>query len=169
MRRHTMINIMLIAVSIFALVGAGVTAYLLTQSEDSDIITLNVEDGTHETVGFENLCMIPGEESVYEFALAAEIAGAYELTLDFSETKAGALAQYAYARIELGGETVAEKRLDALLDGDAILLSRALSEDEPLLLTLTYYIPEQVGNEAQAASIDFVLEITVRSEGYVNE
>lgn len=166
---HKAINIMLIAVSIFALIGSIVTAYLLAQSEDSEIITLKIEDGTHETVGFESLCMLPGEESVYEFALAPTVAGGYTISLDFSETKAGALAQYAYARIELGGETVEEKRLDALLDGDAILLSRSLSEYAPLLLTLTYYIPEQVGNEAQAASIGFVLDITVNSEETSNE
>lgn len=161
--RHTAINIMLIAVSVLALVGSCVTGYLLTQSEDSEILTLTVKDGMHETVEFENFCIAPGEESLYEVLLRPALASSYTLTMRFELCGEDTLAPFLFAEIELDGERIALP-LTELLAGKAVSRTVKVDGERAVPLRLRYYIPAEVGNEAQATALDFLLEITASSE-----
>ena len=167
--RHKAINIMLIAVSIFVLVGSSVTAYLLTQSEESQTLTLDLHDGMREELSFEDLCMVPGEEVGYDIRLEPEISGDYELSFEFTPGKETALAPFLFARVELGGERITELPITELFLSEPLTVTAETESGNPLLLKIVYTMPSDVGNEAQAATLDFVLEITASSEAYTNE
>lgn len=163
MKKTIFIRIALSVLSAMILVGAGLTTHLLVNRNSGNVIEVEVQNGETQSVEFENLCLIPGEECLYVIELSSDIADEYEISLKFEETQEDALKNFAYAKIEANGETVCDKLLADLFGGEEILLYCDL-KDGGREITITYYIPENVGNEAQNSGAVFDLSITASNE-----
>ena len=141
-------------------------AYFVHNSPNDDVMmNINLTANGSKTVEFDCLSLIPGESYEYTLALKSDLAGDCSLSIDFKENSEGALKNYAYAKLEADGEIVCDALLSELLSGEPLILDTHLSKKDTVTLKITYYMPIEVGNEAENAKADFDLVITAFSEG----
>ncbi len=158
------LKIILVLVSI-AMSFLGATFWVVLQNENNlnnnvvvDLDNENVQE-TLDGINFKDFH--PGHNEKYEITLKGDLSDDYEVTLDFheikSEGKDNALANYINVKIETQEKTI-EKGLKELLDGKQIELGKKAST-----IDITYYMPEDVGNESQGTSVEFYIELTAKS------
>lgn len=165
MTKKMLMNISLIALSVMLLLGVSLTVYVLITGNDSRIIDVQISDGKTETVEFKSLNLLPGEEVVYTLALSGEKAEKYSVVLRFAPNDGSqTLAEYVYVRVEMGGKTACDTLLSNALLGDNIDLYADFSGNTNNDITVTYYLPQSVGNEAQNAAASFELLICASNE-----
>ena len=157
-------RIAILVSSALILVGVALSVYFLVVSNGGDVIKIELEAGKDGEVVFDDLCMVPGEETGYTLELMYKGKADCKIKLDFNERAAGTLKNYAYVRIEAGGEVIYEKLLADALAEEAFDFPYELKEGEPQTIDIIYYMPESVGNEAADAEADFELLITVSDE-----
>lgn len=159
------VRVILIALSFTILIGISIMWYFLSLSNDSDSLQLEIRVNGQKTIRFDGLALIPGEEREYEASLRSDIPGDYVLLLDFVEDgENNTLKQFAYARIKIGDEVICDERLSELFDGDLIEISTYLSKKVGCDIKITYYMPAEVGNEAENATADFKIIISSAKE-----
>lgn len=165
MTKKMLMNISLVALSAMLLLGAVLAVCILTASGDDRVIDVEVSDGKTESVEFKGLALVPGGEAVYTLKLSGERAEKYSVTLKFTpDDGEQALAEYAYVRIEAGSEVICDDALARVLDGEEMYISVDFSENANNDITVTYYLPQSVGNEAQNAAATFELLICASNE-----
>ncbi len=159
-------RIVLVALSITILVGIAIMLYFLLLSNDGDTIKLDITVNGAKSIEFEGLALIPGEQREYSVALRSDIPGDYVLNLDFVEEGTdNDLKHYVYARLRMGDEIICDERLSDLLDGEPLTVASYLSKKEGADITITYYMPLEVGNEAENATADFMISVSSSREG----
>ncbi len=165
MTKNRIITVLLIAVSVFVLAGAGLTIGLLASREDRNTLNLKLTDGEAQTMVFESLAMAPGDTVSYDVSLKNDTDGACRLSFDFVEEEISPLKEFVYVTVMLEDETVIENRLLAeLLDSDeAVSIECELRRTQPSSLTVSYRLPLEVDNRAQNATASFVLHITANN------
>lgn len=164
MTKSNFMRIGLIVSSILILIGVALTTYMMTTPNQRNVINVHIENGKTQAIKFEDLCLIPGEECEYTILLDSVAASNYDLMFDFHETEEKTLKNYAYARIEINDEVICDQLLATLFDGDDMTLPVDLTEDKKTAIKIVYYLPEDVGNEAQNAEAIFELLITASNE-----
>lgn len=156
------INILLIVLSFLILVAVGVSLYNIYGRDDQHIIKLNIDDGDSYALEFDDLALLPGEESNYTLAVKSGKSQKYRLDLDFCETEqAQTLKNYAYVRIQMGEDILCDKLLAELLDGEALSFGVDFTDADRNEVQITYYLPRETGNEVQGAEAFFELRIAV--------
>ena len=131
----------------------------------NDVITVTVENGGEEWLSFENLSLLPGESCAYTVSLLSGYADGYDVDLTFVAGEETALGSNVYVRVVTeDGRTLCDASLTELFDGGTLIFSCALSGGEGYDLTVTYYMPPEVGNEAKNAEVIFDLRITASNE-----
>lgn len=146
--------------------GAGLSAYFISNTDRREVVHLELEEGSEETLSFEDLALLPGEETSYIVSLSGDVSGVGEVTVNFKPdeealTEEGRLADYLYARVTVGEEVICDALLSTLLAGDPFVFQNDFSTLERLDLNVTYYILKDVGNEVQGASASFYLAVRV--------
>lgn len=167
MTKNIFVRCALVFTSLVALVGVVLTIYVFTRDDDRTVIKMDIADGSTESLAFEHLAMIPGEELEYVLSLDSEINEVYDVTLEFTETETTEdqrLKQFAFVRIEYGNEVICDKLLSAILEDDPIHIPIDLSGIKRQKLTIFYYMPIDVGNEAMGAEAFFDLTLTASNE-----
>lgn len=166
MKKINWISVLMIALCVLILVGTGITAYsLLNPTKGTTMIRLDLTEGAGgKIVTFSDLTMIPGESSKYCLLLSSEVEDEFEITLHFSEIDDKLLKEFAYVRIENGDELLCDKRLSEVLLGEPLTCTRKLSNKTEADIRITYYLPEDVGNEAQGTAAEFELMITASND-----
>ena len=164
MQKSTLYSIILFVSSLLTLIGSGVAAYFLLVPEHRDVITVQmeqlVEEETDQTVSFTALSLYPGAECTYTLELMGDTDAVYDLLVSFTD-EGSSLTEYLHARLALEGRVLCDEPLSVLLaDGWALPLS-VTAHGEVLPLTVTYYIPYEIGNEAQGAEASFLLSLRV--------
>lgn len=158
-------RVLSIVLSVFVLGGAALWTYLTVTEEERSAIEVHLEEGKTETVSFENLCLIPGERCEYELALDGGRAKQYKVAFDFVEIKEGTLKNYACARIESKTGVLYDGLLAPLLEENGTLkVSVDFEEEVNTDLKIIYYLPIEVGNEAQNAEALFELHLTASNK-----
>lgn len=148
------------------MIGAGLSAYFISHPDRREIVHLKLEEGSEETLSFEDLALLPGEETSYIVSLSGDVEGEGEVTVDFkSDEEALAednrLADHLYARVTVGNEVICDALLSTLLDGDAFVFTNDFSATEYVDLKVSYYILSNAGNEVQGARASFYLAVRV--------
>ena len=156
------VRIILAVLSGLILIGGGLTAFIFDSQYRYDNILVEVEDGMNETVEFEHLSLIPGEEAVYTVSFSSRLTEKYILYLDFSEETDQGLKNYVHLKIEVGGEVLSDKLLSEYLFDDPMELELELMKKERTPVKFIYYLPIEVGNEAQCTEAIFKLQITAK-------
>jgi hypothetical protein len=126
---------------------------------EDDVVKLDT--GETSVIGFENLCLIPGQKYVYTTYLESDRLGESVIHLDFAEVQERTLKNFAYAKVEIDGEEVCDELLAKLFEGEALSANVDFSDTNLVELKIVYYLPIEVGNEAQEAEAIFQLNLTI--------
>lgn len=162
MNRRKILRILMSIASLLIILGVVLMVRMCTRAEDPNVIVVHLED--NEGIKFEHLCLIPGESCEYRVSVYSDMAKQCDLQFDFVESQEDILKHYAYVRIESGGEVVYDKRLAEAFEDEAICAVADFRENKNTEFTIVYYLPIEVGNEAENAEAVFELLISARNE-----
>lgn len=141
------------------------TAHVVTDAQhvEDDIVHVQVEEGITKEVVFKKLDLAPGESCEYLLVLERDEVLGYDLTFEFEETEKLDLKKYVYIKMEICGKVFYEKLLADAFEEKTFTMHidhKTPNDDD---ITVTYYLPEDVGNEAQKAQSTFKLLVTAVS------
>ena len=156
MNRGKLMRIILAVIAALILVGVVLMAWSWWTRNNRQVIRIDLDDRI-EPVAFENLCLIPGDSCTYTIRLTGDAAKKYDLHLSFEETQEKNLKNFACIRIESNGQVLCDELMATVFAGEGIDLSVALNRGQQQDLIITYYMPIEVGNEAQNAEAFFDL------------
>ena len=157
-------QILLGITGILIIIGLILMWCAMAGGNNRNVIKLSIEDGIEQSITFEDLSMLPGESCAYTLRLSSKYADKYDLYLNFTELEEKTLKEFVYVRIESGDEILYEQMLKDAFTDDAICFSVDFSEARNTELNFIYYMPIEVGNEAQNAEAIFELLITASNE-----
>lgn len=164
MPKRSFMRIILVISSILTIVGLSLMLQDMTSSDEVDEIEVRVDQNMVESLEFQDLALIPGESCEYTVKLKGTATKRYMLYLDFVENGDQSLKDFAYVKMISGDEVIYDKLLaDAFADDD-IAFEVDFSEYRNTALTIVYYMPMDVGNEAKNAEAFFNLEISAEYE-----
>lgn len=124
---------------------------------ESDAL-IEIESDTVKTLKAELTGFYPGSVQEYTIALTNVLSDDYEVTLSFRDEDESATLKH-FLNVTISAQDVRiEKSLDELFSGGAVSLGSNVSE-----ITITYAMPEAVGNEAQGATADFCIDFSAKS------
>ena len=152
----------MIVCSVLTLVGIILIWFFIATPDKNNVIDVNIDTkGSSESIEFESLDLIPGRSVEYTVKLHGEITEDCDITLDFEdENKKLTLKNYVYAKIIVGEEIVCDELLSNLFEmKEELKLSSKLDRKGTYDISIIYYMPDTVGNEAQSAEADFKLNI----------
>ena len=163
MNRLKIIRIIMVILSVLTLVGVGMMGWMLATREDREVVRIDLDEQI-DPIGFENLCLIPGESCTYTLRLKGDVAKKYDVHLQFVETEDKTLKHFAFIRIESNGAVLCDELMATVFEGEGIDLHVDLKKSKQQDIVITYYMPIEVGNEAQNAEAIFDLLITASNE-----
>lgn len=164
MPKSKLTRIILIAGSVLIIVGVSLMGWMLATEDERSVIEVQLENGKTQSVEFENLSLVPGEECEYTIKLEKSRADKYDLNLDFVEIEEKTLKNYARVKIIANGEVVCDELLATVFENEDIVLPVDFGEDKNTELKIVYYLPIEIGNEAKKAEAIFELLLTASNE-----
>ena len=153
-------RIFLVLFGALVLLSGCILVYIVTESNYGNIIDIDIEDGECEKIEFNRFHILPGESCSYVLRLNMKAAGDYALNLDFERVSSHNLEKYLNVKILVGGRTLCDIPLFELFSEESRGIKYLMSSGLPESIKIIYYIPEEVGNEAQGAYTTFNLNIT---------
>ena len=164
MPRKIILWVGITVVSALILVGVFMIDRITSSIQPEDgVVEVVIKDGKTTSVSFENLCLLPGDQTSYQVKLNRKSQEDYQITLAFIPDGESPLAEFTYVRIERYGEVVYQELLKNAFDQPSLIFNSDFSKDSQDL-TVTYYLPMDVGNEAQNTVADFKLQIFASNE-----
>ena len=164
MTKSKVMRIVLIASSVLIILGVALMGYMLATEDERNVIELKLKDGATEAIQFESVRLLPGQECEYIISLDSERSEQYDLALDLVETEEGELGKFAYVKIMAGDEVLYDELLADAFEAEPIVFPVDFTKDKNTELNVIYYLPLDVGNEAQRAEAVFDLLITASNE-----
>lgn len=164
MPKSKLMRIILVAGSVLIIVGVSLMGWMLETEDERGVIEVKLEDGKTESLVFENLTLVPGDECEYIIQLEKTSASKYDIELDFVETEEKTLKNYARVKIVANGEVISDELLADAFEKEKIVLSVDFDNGKNTELKVVYYLPIDVGNEAKKAEAVFELLLTASNE-----
>lgn len=164
MSKSKLMRIILIAESVLIIVGVWLMGWMLATEDERGVIEVKLEDGKTESLAFEDLALVPGEECEYTILFEKTSASKYDLELDFVETEEKTLKNYARVKIVANGKVISDELLADAFENEKIVLPVDFDEGKNTDLKVVYYLPIDVGNEAKNAEAVFALILTASNE-----
>ena len=158
-----------VLLGVLAIIIGVVLIYTLYNEDDRDVIRINVDNQESKTISFENLAMAPGEETGYTFMFDQVDLAEYDVVLQFKKTEKTVPCDFIYVRISVDGEVMHDKSLGEFLDKDPVFFHINPIKNKSREVNVTYYIPLDVGNEAQDVEVYFDLIVTATSQASIEE
>ena len=164
MGRSKLMRIILIAGSLWIIVGVSLMTWMLSTADDRSVISVSLNEGDSKPIKFDALSLVPGDECEYAVKLVKGGADRFDLKFDFVETGDGTLKNYARVKIVVRGNAVYDELLADTLGNENILLPVDFSEERNTEFQIVYYLPIDIGNEAKNAEAMFGLVLTASNE-----
>ena len=156
---------LLVMSSLLVLIGILMTGWIHIKKKDKDVIKVQLSNGKTEVVSFDALSLLPGGSCEYTIKLKNDGFPKYDVTLDFVDVdEEKTLKNYAYVKIIANGTVVCDELLAKVFERDNIVLH--VNDDKGINteLTVVYYLPLEVGNEAKNAEAVFEVLLTASNE-----
>jgi hypothetical protein len=134
-------------------ISVGFIAYFINARGD---LANGVELASY-TPDLSNLA--PGNSVQQDVPLKTSAEGTYTVSFDFSKGETDALAPYVDVTL-VCGEISLEKSLTELLGKEFFSFEYYLSSD-PVNAVITFSVPSTVGNEAQGATADVSISVSI--------
>lgn len=164
MTKGRFMRIVLILGSVLILIGVALMTWMLITEIDRNNIEVYLSDDKTHTIEFKNLSLVPGESCEYYVKLKSENAKKYDLSLDFVETEDKTLKNFAYVKILSKDKVICDELLSSVFENKNIVLPVDFEAATNTELTIVYYLPIDVGNEAKNAEAVFELLIKASNE-----
>ena len=149
-----------IILTVLAIVGVGMVVYRILFPTPSNVFEVEFsEEEMEHTLSFTDLAIIPGDKSEYSIKVGNYVRSRFDLHLSFNETMDGTLDQFLRVRISANDRVLTDQRLCEMFAMDSFDIPFSLDNGETFHLTITYYMPSDVSNEAQNAETAFDLVI----------
>lgn len=116
-------------------------------------ITLTIEGETITTLEARLAGIYPGGEKEYQVNLTGDEAAEYYIVMNFRDDDGGELKKYLEVTVK-AGEEERQGTLEEILSGEKITLGKGIKE-----ITITYRMPESVGNESQGTEVSFYIDV----------
>ena len=162
--KNRSINILIVALLILAIMSVILITFLIKAKEDFPKDIRVKQDGVTETIlPIRDLRLNPTESKEYSIDLYCAASGAYDVYLDYIEKADGGMKPFVEVTVKVGGEVKYEGNLKTLIDNDEIIHFEAdLRAKDPVVLSITYLMPREIGNEAQGTYSDFDVELSIK-------
>lgn len=164
MIKSNFMRIMMIASSLLIIVGVGLMYHEVTHPSDEEVINVHIEEGSIETIEFAQLSLVPGATADYLVRIKSEMAEHCELVMSFKETGESPLKNFAYVRIISGNNVLYDDLLATAFEEEQIVFNVDFDKNHNTELTVEYYMPIEIGNEAKNAEAFFELHISASNE-----
>lgn len=164
MKRGPLMRILLIVGSVMIIVGVLLMTWMLATEDERNNIVVKLSDDGGEIVEFEALTLVPGEQCEYVIKLKNTNANEYDLSLDFIEVEEGTLKNYARVKIISKDEVVYDELLVDAFEDQNILFRIDFELFKNTELKIVYYLPIDIGNEAENAEALFKLALVASNE-----
>lgn len=164
MTKSNLMQIILVIACALIIVGVVLVSIDMATPDDENVIDIKLENGETETVKFDNLALIPGDFCEYRINLKRDGAARYDLKLDFVELEDKSLKNFARVKIMSGDNVLYDELLATAFLNDDLVLPVDFKENINTDLTVVYYLPEEVGNEAKNTEAVFELLFTASNE-----
>ena len=151
------LNILIVAFCLLGIIAIMLIAFLEQAHEDfPNNITVSSEGTTETVLEVRDLQLTPTEKKEYAVNLVCDASGDYDISLDYQETRDGGMKPFVNVMVKCADTVVYEGKLSDLLDGSAVVeFAGTLEAKDPLVVTISYEMPYEIGNEAQGTSADF--------------
>ena len=160
MRTNSTRRTILIVANLLILIGIALMAWMIVTAASRNNIYVDLSDGKPHSVGFSDLSLVPGESTEYTVRLRNTDANKYDVHLDFVETeKSMTLKNFARVKIISNDVVVCDELLATVFENESIVLPVDFFKGLNTELTIVYYLPIEVGNEAKNAEAVFELQI----------
>ena len=165
MKSYKIMRVLLVFTSLLILVGVLLAEWIHYNRRDDDIIKVELSDGKTEVIDFESLSLLPGDSCEYTVKLKYNNFSEHDVILDFVDSDPQkTLKDYAYVKITAGKKVIYEDLLANAFENDNIVLHVDFTKGTNTELKIEYYLPLEVGNEAQNAEALFKLCLTASNE-----
>lgn len=162
MTRKNVMRIILIVGSALILIGVTLMGWMLANREEPNVIEVFLADDKTLTEKFEALSLVPGEQCEYTVKLRGKKDTQYDLQLDFVETEEKTLKKFARVKILAEDQLLYDELLATAFEDEELAVTVDFGTKENTELTIVYYLPLDVGNEAKKAEAIFELLFTAR-------
>ena len=153
---------------IVALLVIGAMAVMLilfidkAHDDFKEDVKVNAEGVTLETLTVKDLKLTPNESKEYTVNLTCAASGSYYISLDYEEIKDGGMKSFVDVIVKCDEAEVYNGSLTELLDnGRIIKFEDELHATEPLVVSICYKMPYNIGNEAQGTYADFKIDLKI--------
>lgn len=117
---------------------------------------------TETTLAVRDLKLNPADKKEYSINLVCEASGSYDICLTYDETHDGGMKHFVNVKVFADEKNVYSGSLTDLLDkGTTVEFEGTLEAKKPLVVTIRYEMPYEIGNEAQGTSTDFDVTLKV--------
>lgn len=161
-------RILLVVIGCVLIIGAAIMTIVLHMWHQDDLIKVAVRPGESCLVDLElnDFVLVPGYQKEYQLRVITEKKSHYNLTFQFKDLaeKNDPLKDNFYVKIEYDGTVYYDDKLAVFYEKDDMAFTVDMSNNFSTDLTITYYIPEEVGNEIQGCKVDFQLYITAQEK-----
>ena len=167
MAKNLLTRILLISLSVLIIIGIVLMIWVYVTAESRNEIKVVLKDGKTEVVRFEDLALVPAGSCEYIVKLKGENAKQYDVSLDFFETEHSeeiTLNNFTYVKIIASEKIVYEDSLITAIKNEPIVLPVDFNTDLNTEITVIYYMPVNVGNEASNTESAFALRVTASNE-----
>ena len=149
-----------IILTVLSLACIGMVLYRIFFHVPSDVFEVEFSDKQMEqTLSFSDLCVIPGDKTEYTIKVGNYVKSRFDLHLIFSETMEGNLDEFLRVRVSANGRVLSDELLCDMFEMQSLDIPFSLENGETFKLTITYYMPLEVSNDAQNAQTAFDLTI----------
>ncbi len=147
--------------------GAGLSVYFVTNTDRRDVVRVELKEAETERITFDARGLLPGQDVGYGISLHTNLSETSDVLIAFEEAPqtAGGLKDFVWVRLVRDGKTFYEAPLASAFAQEAILLEQDITSGETISLEVIYYMPKEIGNEAQGLDGRFTLSVCASNEG----
>ena len=153
------------AMCVLILLTCFLLYYLRNAQRNTPTITLTENGIVNTELKTDFGTLLPGQSSEYTLTFNCKDKGTYRFSFTYTAKEKSSLASYVTVELKDGEESKASGNLGKLLSGDALVATYTFKETKTGSLTVRYIMDKDVGDEAQGASLDFDLKLTVEKIG----
>lgn len=156
-------NILIVSFLLLGIMSVLLIIFMGNSKEDfENNITVEADGVTEKVLAVRDLKLNPTESKDYSINLVCSASGSYLISLNYEEKSDGGMKSFVDVTIKRNSEVIYTGSLAELLDnGILIEFEGELQATTPLVLTITYLMPINVGNEAQGTYADFEVHLKI--------
>ena len=164
MTKSVLMRVLLIIGAVLIVVGIALVGWLNATSEDRNVIKVQLVTGETQDIQFESLRLVPGQSCEYVIKFGHEKTDTFDVKFNFVEQEEKTLKNFARVKLLSGDETLLDELLATVFENDEFVVPVDMKNRINSEITVVYYLPIDVGNEAKNAEAIFQLLLTAVNE-----